>query len=71
MLLLLILRRGHTWGTHSLAAFASQRENFVLGCVVVPLAHDLFGLGVVQGGEGLVGELANQELCAVDFNRVE
>ena len=48
-----------------------QRKDFVLGCVVVPLAHDLFGLGVVQGGEGLVGELANQVFVAVDFKGVE
>jgi hypothetical protein len=31
------------------------------------LAHDLFGLGVVQCGEGLVGELAKQVFVAVDF----
>ena len=58
-------------GTHISAASAPQRENFVLGCVVVPLAHDLFGIGVVQGGEGLVGELANQVFVAVYFKGVE
>ena len=45
--------------------------DFITGLVVVPLAHELFGLGVVQGGEGLVGQFANQVLCAVDFKGVK
>ena len=45
-------------------------SDFITGLVVVPLAHDLFGGGVVQGGEGVVGQLANQVLGAVDFKRV-
>jgi len=44
--------------------------DFITGLVVVPLAHDLFGGGVVQGGEGVVGQLANQVLGAVDFKRI-
>jgi hypothetical protein len=39
--------------------------------VVVPLAHDLFGVRVVQRGKGLIRELAHQVFCAVDFKRVE
>lgn len=46
-------------------------SDFITGLVVVPLAHDLFGVGIVQSGEGLVGQLANQVLGAVDFKRME
>ena len=45
--------------------------DFITGLVVVPLAHDLFGGRVVQGGEGVVGQLANQVLGAVDFKWVK
>ena len=45
--------------------------DFIPGLVIVPLAHDLFGVGVVQGGEELIGELANQVFFPVDFKRVE
>ena len=44
--------------------------DFITGFVVVPLAHDLFGDRVVQRGEGVVGQLANQVLGAVDFKRI-
>jgi hypothetical protein len=56
-------------GSPPFSCFAPHREYFVLCRVVVPLAHDLVGRRVVQGGEGLVGELANQVLGAVDFKR--
>ena len=49
----------------------SQRENFILRGIIVPLAHNFFSLGVMNRGEGLVGELAHQVLCAVDFKWVE
>ena len=47
---------------------APHGENFMLGRVVIPLAHDLFGFSVVQGGEWVVRKLAKQVLGAVDFN---
>lgn len=49
----------------------SSRGNFIVRRMIVPLTHDLFGRGVMQCGEGLVGELANQVFIAVDFNWVE
>ncbi len=45
--------------------------DFVMSFVIVPSAHDLFGLRVVQGGEGAVRQLANQVLGAVDFKGVK
>ncbi len=39
--------------------------------MVVPLTHDLFGFGVVQSGEGLIGEFTKEVHGAVDFKRVK
>jgi len=45
--------------------------DFITGLVIVPLAHDLFGRRVVQRGEGLIGQFANEVFLTVDFKRVE
>ena len=45
--------------------------DFIAGIVIIPLADDFFGFWVVQGGEGVVGQLAKQVLGAVDFKRVK
>lgn len=45
--------------------------DFITGLVVVPLAHDLFGVRVVQCGEVVVGQLAHQVFLTVDFKGVE
>ena len=45
--------------------------DFILRGVIVPLAHDSFGGGVVQRGEGVVRQLANQVRSAIDFKGVK
>jgi hypothetical protein len=44
---------------------------FVLGGVIVPPSDHLLGIGIVQGGEGLIGELAKEVPGAIDFKRVK
>lgn len=46
-------------------------SDFITGLVIVPLAHDLFGHRVVQRGERLIGQFANEVFLTVDFKRVE
>ena len=50
---------------------ARVRQKFILRRFIVPLAHHLFGVWIVQGGEGLIRQFANQVFCSVDFKGVE